>query len=777
VICPFDTISRILTFWRDLPLAARQILRLQPEAKRGIFMRSSLAAVLCFASFSASAQSFIDDDGGGAYLTGYFLFPPSAADITLVEQQIVFANDMIWDATDGQIYLAQIRLTDDPRDRRNADVLFIAGPGGAGSNKLAVTRNNAATQYDLSNAGGARTMLFQNFNVANREKTFGHELGHLVLGLWDEYSANRTGVAGVCGGRGPCIDTETQTDSCIMQSYSSGNFELCTSQNHDLVKGDGLTGARCQSADPCVRAECEKWNAATNRFETSRTANPTLSCWEILQSRFPVFAVAPTQSVVAAATPAPLTTIVNDTNPAKFVVVLADQSGSMNLPVLGAVATVCTGVNAAGVNTPAGCALPRWSAVKSAVDIFSVAAQDAGISVALKTFNGTVTDTITMQTLSSANSASYATSLNAITPSGQTAIGTALTSADTTMNGVAAAGDARSILLITDGENTVGPNPVPIATTLINQGTRIFTAITGVEGEAGSIAVLDAEDVNQSVAPNASFLAVSLMQHWAALTGKFPLTPPLRYSVDSKLTNTRTMPQASLVDFWQSWSTATKTVQTTLVVPSGVSKLQVMVAEQPDTTRGLDVTFSLTSPGAAVFTSTPTTTSAGLTVTRRNGFLFATINTPAAGNWIMKVTAPASGEYRGVVQAFAQRSEVFSELWATKTAPNQYLLEFNAFYHTPLSVLSDVTFRAVSRAGVVTTLAGTPSSDNPYVYQATLDLTNQSTGLWNIAASGRATAATRNDPGEPLFNPAFAVNTVTVPLMLFNDNLAVQSIK
>jgi hypothetical protein len=737
------------------------------------------------------ADSVVWDDGGVA-LDAYFAYPPSAADMAAFEDDIQIANEVIWDATDGQIYIRKVTLTDDPRRRRDAQIILLPGPGLAASRKLVpvdvtgsgqtIANEPGVLTYRMSNEGGTRHMGFQNYDstITERGVTLGHELGHLVLGLFDEYPKNET----LCGGRGACMDGSDPTDNCVMDNYDSGFFELCTDANHDLNKGDGPGTARCQATAICGNplgpdSNCEQWDASESAYADTKRES---SCWGIVSSRFS-FTVAPTQSVEPLADPAPITVVNNAVQAPRYVVILADRSGSMALTGVGTTGPLCVDANNDGNwdNPPTPpCSPSRWTYVDQAVEMFAIGSAGDGFQVALQSFNSTVSTSVALQTLNSASLNSYLTALDAVTPSGSTGIGTALNSADATMDAVAAANEGRSIVLITDGESNAGPNPVPIATTLLNEGTNIFTIVTGADTGVGSIPVLDAENprLSQEAAGNGSMVRAAMMQQWAKITGRLPLTPPLRYAMDAKLSNVRSIATTAYPDAWQSFQTDTKTVQTTITVPTGASALEAMVAEQPDRTKGLDITFVLVAPNGTAYTSTPTSTTAGMTATRRSGLMFARINNPTAGNWTMKVTAPgAVGVYRGQMQAFVNTRRTVAEVWSRETTANNFLLKFNARHVVDLTGLVDVNFRAVSNVGQVINLTGVANAQDPYVYEATLDVVNASTSLWQILATGRSNTSTTAHPGERLYPSMPAATSVTIPVMTFSATTSIQGVK
>lgn len=162
-------------------------------------------------------------------------------------------------------------------------------------------------------------------------------------------------------------------------------------------------------------------------------------------------------------------------------------------------------------------------------------------------------------------------------------------------------------------------------------------------------------------------------------------------------------------------------------------------------------------------------------VTRRNGFLLAQVDAPIGGSWSLSVSAPASGDFMGQIEVFAEAPNVFAEIWSEEIAENIYRVVFNAHFQTPLEELGEVSFTALCPRGELVIQMATSSVENAGAYQATFDLRNKGAGLWTVLGHGSVGGSTFNDPGEQLFG--LPSNKAVVPPLSFSAQAALQSVK
>jgi len=710
----------------------------------GAFILSSAALL----SASAGAQNYVYDDGG-IVLVGYFSYPPGASDIALVEEQIEVANEIIWDATDGQMYIREFTLTADPRDREDAYVFFVPGQSGATSGRSAADYQPDEGRYQLK--PGARPVIFRGYDRASRGATLAHELGHVVLGLQDEYAYDD--VPGQCGGSGPCIDHETPTDSCIMQSYGGGRpNELCTHQNHDLIRGDGLEGEACVQNDQCTG--CEYFNSQTGRFEGTYVA-PAISCWEKVGQRF-AFLQVPSQVVPDAGT-APTSIVHNRLTAPTHLQILLDTSGSMGEPAIGdsnQSGVKCIDANGDGNYDQTPCSLSRLHFAQQALSMFGSASRSDGFSVGMITFNTTADVVWPLQPFDATASDQLNALAATITPTGFTALGEALSKAGSLLAGSGPGVDP-AILLISDGENTRGPEPQPIAEDLMADGVDIYTVVTGEAAQLGATGVLYGEHLRQSPQP-ASRITLGIMGQRARLLGHSELTPPLNYALTSKSTVTRTLPVESWPRHATSSSPPTRQVRTSLLVPPETSVVEIVLLETPNRTLAPDIGFTLKAPNGVSYSTRDPSSPWELTVAE--GGLFARIHAPVAGTWQLAVQSATVGEDSGVFQVFGATQRSFATMEVYQVQPGMFQATAHAYDVTPLENLAHSTFFLTTADGAVMTLAATVDPEDPFTSMAQFDLRGK-VGIHRVSwAAASSTSSTRAQieplfKGEPLSAP------------------------
>lgn len=382
-----------------------------------------------------------------------FRFPPSEADITNLETQLIAASNILCDATDGQMRFGTITLTAGAAAEDEADIWIMAEPG----------RSGVSFYFDGSGFGrlGSHIVLFQGGIVGG---TIAHELGHLMGGLGDEYD-EQCRWGGPCG-IGPCFDTPG--DNLMMQSGDQS--ELCVSTNHDLLKGDNVTcptTALCgMAAGVCMASDCmQRWNSTTNRFETTQQEliHPGLSCWETLDQNYPTQITPPaTTPTDAAPTNCGIPTFVEQISGSDQVMLFIDRSGSMS----------------AHINSdPA--SQTRLDFAQAAARAYIDLTSGTGSQVGLISFNNIATLDRGLIDLPTGDVPTFKNTINGLTAGGTTGIGTAMTQSIFTFQAATSAGRVRTAFLLSDGENNDGVDPVQAAQDLKDIGVRIFTIPVG----------------------------------------------------------------------------------------------------------------------------------------------------------------------------------------------------------------------------------------------------------------------------------------------------------
>ncbi|MGE0132824.1 MAG: VWA domain-containing protein [Blastocatellales bacterium] len=160
-----------------------------------------------------------------------FRFPPTTQQVEDLKEAIRQANDLICDATDGQIRFGDVRITAGAVREDKADIWVMAEQG----------RSVVSFYPDGSSLGrdGNHIILYQG---GINGDVIAHELGHHAFGLGDEYDEQRR-FGGACG-IGPGFEPGTidERNNTIMQGgdMTVRATELSVAANHDPVRGDDV---------------------------------------------------------------------------------------------------------------------------------------------------------------------------------------------------------------------------------------------------------------------------------------------------------------------------------------------------------------------------------------------------------------------------------------------------------------------------------------------------------------------------------------------------------
>ncbi|MEM8997857.1 MAG: hypothetical protein AAGF23_23960, partial [Acidobacteriota bacterium] len=174
----------------------------------------------------------------------HVMAPPIGDELDILEQNLKEAALMICDVTDGRVKVTDFRLDSSDYSSDQADI--FVWPSGTPLNALVTGPPNPF--------GYGRKARF---NINERPGVIGHELGHLVLGLKDQYHHDHQSIG--CG-RAYSLDTrhETPQVNTIMRRYHSVCLDpLGVAANPRLncwttswCEGQLGAGARCSAVDP-----------------------------------------------------------------------------------------------------------------------------------------------------------------------------------------------------------------------------------------------------------------------------------------------------------------------------------------------------------------------------------------------------------------------------------------------------------------------------------------------------------------------------------------------
>ena len=490
------------------------------EEGRGTAMRwprriaGALLLACCLAAPALAGEGSVDATNGNIDFNVHFRFPPTPQQLTDLKATINLMAQGVCDATDGQMRVRQVTLSQGQATEDQGDFWLHALPGRSGVSFF-------GDGSGLGNLGTHVTMLSGALFVPD---VYLHEFGHLAFGLGDEYDEqNRWG--GPCG-IGPSFDTgiNEQNHTIMQQSGSAqcvggptpgmGCFsnagcgaggacrlvlmsELSVNGNHDPLRGTNNTcpvvANMCTDNAYCMRV----WNATTNRYETTQQTemHGGLSDWATLDQNYPF--VTPPAGLPTAAAPAACATavtFVDNVVGSDQVLLILDKSGSMSWSSQPGQNEICG--NGAdddndGATDETECADPRIKFVKEAANAYLDLQQNNSVDVGIMTFNDTATLDRMIGTLNAGNLAAYKGVVNGIMPGGNTGIGDALAAAKPEFNRVMAAGRSRTAYLMTDGFNTSGILPETGAQALRDIGVRIHVIPAGSDVNAvelGSVA-------------------------------------------------------------------------------------------------------------------------------------------------------------------------------------------------------------------------------------------------------------------------------------------------
>lgn len=480
----------------------------------------SIPIVLCAAASTASAGSGKVNQDGTIDLTAYFLFPPSAKDKLDAISMFEDASELLWNASEGQLRIGKVRLTDRREEQELSDV-WISDERG---------RSNA--HVDGLERRGARALIYREWNGF----TLAHEIGHLALGLRDEYAEafyeeTRTGLP-YCSGMGKCIEDSAidASNNCIMQSRTATEF--CVPQNHDLVQGDG------QNCPPCQPLFCPGWLSESQTWETTKQqAIHGCDCWTHLASRFE-FLSAPTglPSPIPPDGYSPPSFFDEIGQLENFVMLVLDRSGSMAWNTADDYGEVCNnGIddNRDGKIDEQPCTEARIDYVKASARAVLSLAEKQGIHAGIVSFASTASLDASLQQVDQTTIGQLRKTIDSLSPRGGTAIGDGLYEA---MEELKKVEGRRSIFLITDGRNNAGMDPIQVGASLRAEGICLYSVSTGEASDSSLLSALASDTCGGRMdTRDAASLVSTLVQQWSSWNAEQLVIPKLRFSIETQM--------------------------------------------------------------------------------------------------------------------------------------------------------------------------------------------------------------------------------------------------
>jgi Mg-chelatase subunit ChlD len=195
------------------------------RALRFLATAAVAAALLSPAAFAGGGSV---DAAGNLSLNVHFRFVPTADDIARVQEQIQRASQMLCDTTEGELRISAARLTAGGASEPAGDIWYFA-PG--------TLSRSGSSGGPVHNDGNRISLTYTQV----RADVVAHELGHLVLGLGDQYDEQRR-FGGPCGiGRSFDAGAINEQNHTIMQQSGS---QRC-------VSGGGVLGNSCFNDADC----------------------------------------------------------------------------------------------------------------------------------------------------------------------------------------------------------------------------------------------------------------------------------------------------------------------------------------------------------------------------------------------------------------------------------------------------------------------------------------------------------------------------------------------
>lgn len=272
-----------------------------------------------------------------------------------------------------------------------------------------------------------------------------------------------------CGLGRECLDIGSSDSADGHPFRIHAHSEFSTPSNHDLRRG---TNTVCpMGCTPVHAADClDSFNEDTGRFEgTHQTLVHGESDWETMDSAQPgVFDVPDDLPLEGPESCRTLDVEFSDNIDAlDQVILLIDRSGSMRRSVVAGVDEICdNGQDDDGnpaTTESVGCAQKRIEFARAAARAFVALQRDAGLDVGIVTFNDTAGVKRELGPLDADNLDAFKNDIASIKAGFDTAIGAGIELATEQFLADLDAGGSQTILLLSDGKNNVGPDPMASA--------------------------------------------------------------------------------------------------------------------------------------------------------------------------------------------------------------------------------------------------------------------------------------------------------------------------
>lgn len=231
-------------------------LRLRPRIRGALITLAMLVPSLLPPAYAG--RGFVDPGNGGIEFDVHFRFPPTPGQLADVKAALDRMAIGVCDATDGQMRVSKIVLTQGQASEKAADFWLHAKPGRSG-----VSFDARKTNFGVD---GAHVDMFS--EALTRSDVYLHEFGHHAFGLGDQYDEQQH-LGGHCGtgpgfqpgaadernhsimqqlgGAPQCVGGPSAGSGCLRPSDCPGGAcelvmmsELSTASNHDPLRGSDV---------------------------------------------------------------------------------------------------------------------------------------------------------------------------------------------------------------------------------------------------------------------------------------------------------------------------------------------------------------------------------------------------------------------------------------------------------------------------------------------------------------------------------------------------------
>ena len=554
-------------------------------------------------------------------------FDASGATISALETRFQEASELLFDATDGQHQFGTIRVCNNSRGGRNADIWLRSNGRPPGCDDMidndgdgltdeefpdgvdndgdgAIDEDNACARSYVpggcapglgtvaaSGTTGCQIMLFEDDALsagnasADGRHVIVHEFGHYGYGIFDEY-VQKNGDPAICL-------VPPFTPASLMENFWNRPIsEFCVPSNHDQ---DDPGTPQNEAGD--TRQDVE------NNGESS---------WETMVRNFPDLTL-PTG--LPAGGPSGAATINWQLlEPETRLVLVIDRSGSMNFP-------------------PDKIGNAKLGA-KIFVDLVSV-----GDKLGVVSFASTASVDFPIAEVANGTKAGAKTIIDGISADGATSIGGGLRAA---LNQVLAAGDPacqQVIVLLTNGRQNTGENPSTVLPDLKDAGIVVHTIGLGADTDISLLSNI-ANETNGRFFPAAS--AAELFDAFSTLFAESTENGGLISSALTPLMTGEGSEEIVTIDSLTPESTF-------LVTWPGVA----------------DIDLTLVRPDSTVITPATANVDPNITFASGSNHELYTVLSPQVGQWTMQIQAVA---VTGEVEVTAQTLGVSPDISFTATA-------------------------------------------------------------------------------------------------------------